>query len=265
MRMWRFSATALVVVALTALLLFGRIFTASAEMPALPALTGRVVDDAGILSARTESELTEMLTAREQATGEQIVVVTLRSLQSRPIEEWGLRLGREWGIGQKGKDNGVVFLIAPNDRELRIEVGYGLEGNLPDATADQIIRYDVIPYFKRGDMEAGILIGTAKIIAALAGSYEVPAASEIVTSGGNVSQLSDVLVPVGFIVAFIVLNIVFRLRRRWSPSRKRFVWYLASGGAGGSSSSSSFDSSSGGSSFSGGGGSFGGGGASGKW
>ena len=125
---------------------------ARAEDPPLPALTGRVIDRANILSDATEASLAARIEAHETASTNQIVIVTLPDLMGRPIEDWGLMLGRSWGICQQGKNNGIVFLIAPNDRELRIEVGYGLEGDLTDATANDIIQSDVIPLFKRGDM-----------------------------------------------------------------------------------------------------------------
>src|ERR1700719_4745851 len=112
------------------LILLFLIFASSAHAtePKFPALTGRVVDDAGILDASTQSQLTEMLAAHERATGEQVVVVTLASLQGFSIEDFGYQLGRYWGIGQKGANNGVLLIVAPNERKVRIEVGYGLEG-----------------------------------------------------------------------------------------------------------------------------------------
>jgi uncharacterized protein len=126
---------------------------ARAEDPPLPALTGRVVDRANILSDATEAALSARIEAHEKASTNQIVIVTLPDLMGRPIEDWGLMLGRGWGIGEAGKNNGIVFLIAPNDRQLRIEVGYGLEGDLTDATANLIIQATIIPLFKQGQME----------------------------------------------------------------------------------------------------------------
>ncbi|WP_374377635.1 YgcG family protein [Dongia sp.] len=232
---------------------------AHAEAPPLPTLTGRVVDEAGILSAGTEADISAKLEAHEKASSDQIVVVTLKSLQDRPIEEWGLRLGREWGIGQKDKNNGIVFLIAPNDRELRIEVGYGLEGTLPDATANDIIQSDVIPHFRQGDMEGGVTAGVDAILAVLGGTYTPP---QHFTESNSVSPLADTLVPIGFFAVAVTVGILMSLRRRWDKKRNRYVWYIAKS-SGGSSGSFSSGSSSGG--FSGGGGSFGGGGASGRW
>nr|WP_298686876.1 TPM domain-containing protein [uncultured Dongia sp.] len=233
---------------------------AAAELE-IPTLTGRVVDKAGILSDATEATLSAKIAAHEKASSDQIVIVTLPDLMGRPIEDWGLMLGRGWGIGQQGKDNGIIFLVAPNDRELRIEVGYGLEGSLPDATANEIIQSDVIPHFKQGDMEAGVIAGLDGILAALGGSYQ-PAAQPIVGSGSEFSNAVDTAVPILFFVAFAGIALLTSLRRRWDKKRNRYIWYVAHS-SGSSSGSSSFGRSSGG--FSGGGGSFGGGGASGKW
>src|SRR5690349_16621590 len=104
-----------------------------------PALTGRVVDDAGILSSSIKSELDEMLAQHERTTSQQVVVVTLDSLQGHSIEDYGYQLGRYWGIGQKGKNNGAILIVAPHEHKTRIEVGYGLEGQLTDAISRVII------------------------------------------------------------------------------------------------------------------------------
>lgn len=234
-----------------------------AEDPPLPALTGRIVDKADILSAGTEAALAAKIEAHEKATTDQIVIVTLPDLMDRPIEDWGLMLGRSWGIGQKGKDNGIVFLIAPKDRELRIEVGYGLEGSLPDATANKIIQADVIPHFKQGDLEGGVTAGLDAILAALGGTYQPTTQLLAANDNINLSGVADTLVPFAFFGVFMLVGLLMSLRRRWDKKRNRYMWYIAAN-TGSSSGSSSFGSSSGGG-FSGGGGSFGGGGASGKW
>jgi uncharacterized protein len=236
---------------------------ACAETPELPALTGRVVDRANILSQAVESALSAKIEAHEKATSDQIVVVTLPDLMGRPIEDWGLMLGRGWGIGQKGKDNGIVFLIAPNDRELRIEVGYGLEGSLPDATANTIIQSDVIPRFKQGDLEGGVTAGLDSILAALGGNYQPPLEPSYAYDDTHGFVVPDVAVPFLFFGGAIMLGLLMSLRRRWDKKRNRYVWYIDRSSGSSSSGSHSFGSSSGG--FSGGGGSFGGGGASGKW
>jgi uncharacterized protein len=132
-----------------------------------PALTGRVVDDAGILSASTKSELDEMLAQHEHTSGEQVVVVTLDSLQSHSIEDYGYQLGRAWGIGQKGKNSGAMLIVAPHEHKTRIEVGYGLEGQLTDAISRVIIETKMLPQFRSGDFNAGVLAGTASNLRAL--------------------------------------------------------------------------------------------------
>ncbi|WP_284735929.1 TPM domain-containing protein [Dongia deserti] len=249
---------------LAAALLVVAAFQALADTLPVPALTGRVVDQANILSGADENRLTSKLSHLETKTSIQLIVVTLASLQDQPIEDWGLTLGRTWGIGQKGKDNGALLIVAPNDRELRIEVGYGLEGTLPDATADAIIRNVIIPRFKAGDMAGGISDGIDAIIAMLTGTGEefTPSRRELV--GQALSEWAPVL----FVALFIVLMIVAQFRGRRRRGRyyrnRRGGWLFVDdydshwGGRG-------FGGRGSGGGFSGGGGSFGGGGASGRW
>jgi uncharacterized protein len=236
---------------------------ALAETLPIPVLSGRVVDQAGILTGAEESRLTTKLKNLEDKTSIQLVVVTLSSLRGSPIEDWGLTLGRSWGIGQKGKDNGALLIVAPNDRELRIEVGYGLEGTLPDATADAIIRNVIVPRFKAGSMAGGISDGVDAIIAVLTGSGEEfkPSLREVI--GQTVSDY----VPLIFIAFFIIMMITTFIRQRRRPRAARYYrnsnggWFYVDDGDDYSGSSSG----GGGGGFSGGGGSFGGGGASGRW
>ncbi|MEA2971003.1 MAG: uncharacterized protein QOE78_4264, partial [Alphaproteobacteria bacterium] len=139
------SLAAVAVTTLLALLLL---------VPALaldfPVLTGRVVDDAGILDAGTRAALTQKLDEFEAKTSDQLVVVTLKSLQGTSVEDFGVQLGRHWQIGQKGKNNGVLLIVAPNERKVRIEVGYGLEGALTDAVSRLIIENAITPRFRAG-------------------------------------------------------------------------------------------------------------------
>ncbi len=130
----------------------------------LPALTGRVVDRADLLGAEAEARLTAKLAALEARRTDQLVVVTLPSLKSRTIEDVGLSLGRGWGIGQKDKDNGVLLIVAPNERHVRIEVGYGLERAIEDHEAARMIDRVIIPAFKAGNMERGVVAGADAII-----------------------------------------------------------------------------------------------------
>ncbi len=136
-----------------------------------PPLTSRVMDNANILQINTKQKLEHILKLHEQSSSNQIVVVTLNSLHGYSIEEFGYKLGRYWGIGQKDKDNGVLLLVAPNERKVRIEVGYGLEGALTDAIASDIIKYHITTEFKKGDYDSGVLNGVENIIQAIQGEY----------------------------------------------------------------------------------------------
>ena len=133
----------------------------------LPRLTGRVVDNAHILSSVERDRLTRRLAALERRTSDQLVVVTVPSLGGAPIEAVGLRLGKGWGIGRKGLDNGVLLIIAPNDRKTRIEVGCGLEGLLTDARAASILQTKLIPLFRRSEYDVAAEAGVASIAAIL--------------------------------------------------------------------------------------------------
>ncbi len=156
---------------LKSLLLLFLLFTVLSANLTFPKLTGRVVDNAGILSLKTKEKLTKILKNFENKTTDQVVVVTLKSLQGTSISDFGYQLGRYWGIGQKNKNNGVLFIIAPNEKKVRIEVGYGLEGTLTDAISSVIIHQKIIPYFKKGDFDKGVLEGTKAILLSLKDIY----------------------------------------------------------------------------------------------
>jgi uncharacterized protein len=240
---------------------------AIADTLPVPALTGRVVDQAGILNSSEEARLVAKLANLEAKSSIQLVVVTLSSLRGSPIEDWGLTLGRTWGIGQKGKDNGVLLIVAPNDRQVRIEVGYGLEGTLPDATADAIIRNVIVPRFKAGSMAGGISDGADAIIAVLSGNGEEFTPSRLESAGQMLSQWTPVL----FIGLFVILVMIGQFRRGFRGTSGRYYrnrsggWLYVDNSDRYSGGSSFGGGSSGGGGFSGGGGSFGGGGASGRW
>ncbi|HEU0100640.1 MAG TPA: TPM domain-containing protein [Allosphingosinicella sp.] len=140
-----------------------RLAAADAGARPLPALTGRVVDQADILPAGAEAELGARLEALEKATTDQLVVVTWPSLGDESIEGLGRRLGNGWGIGRADVDNGVMVIVAPSDRQTRIAVGEGLEGLLTDELAKGIIERLMIPKFRRGDYAEGVRAGTAGI------------------------------------------------------------------------------------------------------
>ena len=133
------------------------------DVPALE-LTGRVVDAADILSPKFEAELTVALAELEGDTGVQLVVATTPDLQGYAIEDYALELGRDWGLGSEERLDGLMMLIAPTERTLRIEVGYGLEASVKDEEAAEIIREDVIPQFETGDYESGVRKGIERLI-----------------------------------------------------------------------------------------------------
>ncbi len=242
-------------------LLLALITTARAAEPTYPALTGRVVDEAGVLSASTKSGLTQMLADFERSSGgTQVVVATLKSLQGLTIEDFGYQLGRHWGIGQKDKNTGALLIVAPNERKVRIEVGYGLEGTLTDALSRTIIERDIIPAFKRGDLNGGVLAGTADIIRVLGGDAKAVAPPPAQARGwqGNALPIGPLAINIIFIVFFLMLFLRHRSGFWGYPGP-----YI--GGFGGRGFGGGGFGGGGGGGFSGGGGSFGGGGASGSW
>lgn len=282
------------------LLLTAWLTPAAAAAPDFPQLSGRVVDQGGLLGNADIDRLTRRLAAHEQTTSNQLVVVTLNSLQGYDIEEYGYQLGRHWGIGQGKLNNGVLLIVAPTERKVRIEVGYGLEGDLPDALAHQIIQRDILPRFKKRDYAGGISQGVDAIIAAINGSYRAEAGRSedrletakhlfmlvifgiilgeqlagrirprVLSAGitGGVTGLVAGLIATSLVVGTAVAVLVAG-------------FHLFLGGGGGSSGNGGYGGFYGGGSyrgggfggggfggggFSGGGGSFGGGGASGGW
>ncbi|MBR9911665.1 MAG: TPM domain-containing protein [Gammaproteobacteria bacterium] len=234
----------------------GSISTAVAE-PVFPKLTGRVVDSADLISPAAEAKLNTLLAGHEQASGNQVVVVTLPDLQGYAIETYGYQLGRHWGIGQQGKNNGVLLLVAKRERKLRIEVGYGLEGVLTDAISSNIIYAVMQPEFKRGDFDAGVVAGAAAIVQALGGEYKLAKQGR---QQSRPSKLAYVFII--FFILWVVLSGFFGGGGRGSGRRLRDRGYYAGGLGGGGFGRGGFGSGGG---FSGGGGGFGGGGASGGW
>jgi uncharacterized protein len=140
---------------------------AATSTRSLPALTGRVVDMANLLSPAEEAALTGRLAALERQTSDQLVIVTTPSLEGETIAAYGMRLGNGWRIGQRGRNNGVLLIVAPAESQTRIEVGRGLEATLTNESAAEIIRRDLIPHFRAGRWHAGIDAGTGAIIAVL--------------------------------------------------------------------------------------------------
>lgn len=232
-------------------------------------LTARVVDQADILPPDVEARLEARSRSFEEQTTDQIVVVTLASLDGRTIEDVGYELGQSWGVGQEKADNGVLLIVAPSERQMRIEVGKGVEGVLPDIIAGQIIRNDIVPRFRDGDMAGGIEAGVAAIEAALLASPE-DVAQRIRDSEASAQDTGLPFELVVFIILVIIIVVAMsnsggggggRFRRSSSGLGSGPVIVHDWGSSGWSSGGSDF----GGGGFSGGGGSFGGGGASGSW
>lgn len=208
-----------------------------------------VTDRAGLLSSSAKASLETMLRAFEEKTSSQVVVATFPSLEGDSLEDFSMRLAEAWKVGQKGRDNGVIFLIFKNDRKIRIEVGYGLEGVLTDALSGQIISHVVAPYFRQGDYEGGILAGTNAIMKATQGEYKGVPRKEKPAAGVRLIFLLGV---------FFLFHLFAQANSNNIGRRGRGGFFVPMGGG--------FRSGGGGfGGFSGGGGGFGGGGASGGW
>lgn len=265
----------------------------------VPALQGRVVDTASMLSPGAIKQIESTLTSFETEDSTQIVILTIDSLQGESLEEFSLKVAEKWQIGQKGFDNGALLLIAKNDRKLRIEVGYGLEGSLTDLVAGRIIRDIITPQFRNGNFDQGIINGVLAMIESVRGEFN--SSTPPPESNNKSNEFSGILIFILF--AFFNLGRMFR-SRKWLAAglgailaplfgfaifdagwlillslipAGMIIGYLSSsfgnslhskgstgGGALGSGYSSGGFSSSGGG-FSGGGGGFGGGGSSGGW
>lgn len=237
----------------------------SAAALEVPPLRGRINDYAGLIPAERAQALEERLARFERETGHQVAVLTVPGLEGEDLEGFSIKVAESWKIGKKGFDNGVIFLIAKNDRKLRIEVGYGLEGVLPDAIASRIIREVVIPYFRANDFARGIEAGVEAILRITSGEL-LP--EEARGGPGRKSRSLDQILFIVFLLAFPIVAILSALSRQrtqqaWSGAGRRH--YTGSGGpfwSGGGFGGGGFG---GGGGFSGGGGGFGGGGASGSW
>lgn len=216
--------------------------------PQLPALTGRVVDGAGVL--RDKAGLENRLATYEGSSGHQLVVATVPDLQGYDIRDFGNRLFRAWALGDKKRNDGVLVLVAPNDRKVSIEVGYGLEGDLTDALSRIIIENAIVPRFRSGDFDGGVSAGVDDVIKAIGGGGE-----QIRQRAEN--QSAPALVD--YLPLIIFLLIIFFMFRNASRGN-RVIFVPMGGGYGGGWSGGG-----GGGGFSGGGGSSGGGGASGSW
>ena len=176
----------------------------------VPVLKGRVNDHAGMLSAATRQQLEDTLSRLEQTDSTQIVVLTIPSLGVEVLEEFSLKVAEKWQIGQKGFDNGAILLIAKNDRKLRIEVGYGLEGSLTDLMAGRIIRNVIVPQFKAGNFDQGVIDGVQAMIGVVRGEYKAPEKSPFARD----SKKKNFSPGFGGLIAFVFfISMLGRLRR----------------------------------------------------
>ena len=259
------------------------------QLIAVPALTGRVVDLAGSLSAAQQQELNQRLRAFEQRKGSQIALLVVRSTQPETIEQYAIRVAEQWKLGRKQLDDGAILVIAKQDRQLRIEVGYGLEGALNDATCKRIIDELIIPRFRDNDFFAGVSVGLEAMMRVVDGEALPPPSQKDKLQLGNAG-----LLPVIFIAAFIIGSVMRRLMGRGKAALLTGVllglaiWLFTGlilfglfsaligivitlagaqigGGGWGGWGGGGGGRGSGGGGFRGGGGGFGGGGASGRW
>ena len=221
--------------------------------PDFPELTGRVVDQAGLLTPAQVQSLSGALASAEQNTSNQVVVVTLSDLQGYDIADYGYQLGRQWGIGSKDNDNGVLLIVAPNDRKVRIEVGYGLEGALTDALSSIIIQQEILPAFRQGQFYGGIQAGVTAIQAAIKGEYAGTRQARQKPSGLKALGILGVMIVLTFLLSFGGGG--------GRGGRRGGFMFLPMPMGGGGFGGGGF----GGGGFGGGGGGFGGGGASGGW
>jgi uncharacterized protein len=228
---------------------------------ALPALTGRIVDQANIIAPATRSALEQRLADLEAKSGIQLVVATVTSLEGEEIEPYANELFRAWKLGEKTKNNGVLLLVAPTERRVRIEVGYGLEGTLTDALSKVIIANAIAPRFREGDFGGGISRGVDDIITVLTtDASEWQQRPSLRLDNQQSPDLADWLLIVGLIGLLAALAVSPRLR--WLFLNVALNILVSSGRSSGSGFSRGVPSGGG---FSGGGGSSGGGGASGSW
>ena len=225
-----------------------------------PALSGRIVDQADIIPPRTRETLEPKLADLEAKSGIQLVVATVRSLDGEEIEPYANALFRHWKLGEKDKNNGVLLLVAPKERRVRIEVGYGLEGTLTDALSSVIINNGIAPRFKAGDYAGGITRGVDDIITVLTTDASEWQKRPSLRLDHQPAQRPQNWFGLGLLLVVIFLLIVSR--------RFRAIFFgmlVARSGFGSSGRGGSWGGGGGGGGFSGGGGSSGGGGASGRW
>jgi len=213
----------------------------------VPPATGYVVDRAGLLSPGTRLKLEQFLENFEKSDSTQLAVLTIPSLEGEALEGYAIKVAENWGIGQKGKDNGALLLVAKAERKVRIEVGYGLEGRLTDLLAGRIIDYEITPRFKQGDFDGGVITGVASMAEAVRGEYQGTG-----RAGGKKGDN-----PWGILALLFFLGPGLMLLGGPSNHRRRGGFWIGGPPFGGGGSGGGFGG------FGGGG--FGGGGSSGSW
>jgi len=244
----------------------------------VPPLVGRINDQAELLSPAVEQRLTERLVEYEKTTGHQLAVLTIPTLGGDPLEDFSIRVVEQWKLGKQGKDDGILLLVVAQDRKMRIEVGYGLEGDLPDAIAGRIVRDEMAPRFRQGDFAGGIETAINRIIARTGGEplgkgaardappvkdgrSGSPAHTNPLAKLGIAGEILAAVLKFAFFAIFLVVFVIALLANRFGGSsygRRRSGGMVFGGGAFGGGGFR-------GGGFSGGGGGFGGGGASGNW
>jgi uncharacterized protein len=238
-----------------------------AVTPPIPAHPSQyVVDLAGVIDAGNRARLNAMLRDLEAKTTAQMVVLTINSLDGEPIADFSHQTAVKWGLGKKGKDNGVLITVAVKDHKYRIEVGYGLEGPLPDSLVGSIGRQYLVPNFKKGNFAAG-LVGAVTAVTnkiAVGKGGEVTPKDRRATKPKGIGAISPLTIVLFIIFSIVMITVFILSRRKASKTAKRAGWFGGGfwffGGSGGGWSSGG-----GSGGFSGGGGDFGGGGASGDW
>ncbi len=242
--------------------------------PKFPELTGQIVDNAGLLSAEDRAAIEADLKSLEGKSTDQLVVVTVPSLDGTEIEDYGYQLGRKWGIGQAGKNNGVLLIVAPKERKVRIEVGRGLEPIVTDLMSSLIIQNAILPEFRRGNFSGGIRAGARDVKDVLLGDAEaVKERAKVIGKAEGPDWLMIVIIL--FWLGIIAVAIWAQMNqaqqapqsvgRRRGRNRSIFTDPTVGSGTWGGGGWSGGGSSGGGGGWSGGGGDFGGGGSSGSW
>ena len=254
---------------LMALAVFCALVAPASAEPTYPNLAGRITDEAGLLTASDKADIESQLASLEQTSTDQLAVVTVKSLEGYSIEDYGIGLARKWGIGQKGKDNGILLIVAPNDRKVRIEVGRRLEPMMTDTMSALIIENAILPKFRRGDFVGGIKDAVRDIKTVLLGdAEEVKQRAQ-----GPRTPDNDPTVMMHLIIWLLILALIiwinYRNMQAVGPGGRRIRRnggiIVIPGGSGNWGGGWSGGGSSGGGGWSGGGGDFGGGGASGGW